>query len=93
MQNIDAVFANSKPNENVFGQLFELGTGLPSTVTAFRNKYNKGAFILDIRISYQLSTQAKIAFVVKNSLNTVYSERPALVAPPRNFTLQLAVDL
>jgi iron complex outermembrane receptor protein len=93
MQNIDAVFANSKPKENVFGTLFELGTGLPSTISNFRNKYNKGAFILDLRISYQFTSQVKMAFVVKNSLNTIYSERPALVAPPRNFTLQLAFDL
>ena len=93
MQNIDAVFTNSKPDQNVFGTIFELGTGLPTTVTNFRNKYNKGAFILDLRISYQFNPQLKIAFVVKNSLNTIYSERPALVAAPRNFTLQLAYDL
>jgi outer membrane receptor protein involved in Fe transport len=74
-------------------ELFELGTGLPSTISKFRNKYNKGAFILDLRISYQFTSQVKMAFVVKNSLNTIYSERPALVAPPRNFTLQLAFDL
>jgi outer membrane cobalamin receptor len=93
MQNIDAVFANTKPNENVFGQIFELGTGLPSTVTAFRNKYNKGALVLDLRIAYQFNSQVKLAFIVKNSLNTVYAERPALMAPPRNFTLQLAYEL
>ena len=93
MQNIDAVFANTKPNENVFGQIFELGTGLPSSVTAFRNKYNKGALVLDLRIAYQFNSQVKLAFIVKNSLNTVYAERPALMAPPRNFTLQLAYEL
>jgi outer membrane receptor protein involved in Fe transport len=49
--------------------------------------------VWDVRFAYQLSKQAKISFVIKNLLNTVYSERPALIAPPRNFTLQLAVDL
>jgi iron complex outermembrane receptor protein len=93
MQNIDAVFQNTKPAQNLPGLLFELGTQLPSSVNAFRTKYNKGSFVWDIRFAYQLSKQAKISFVIKNLLNTVYSERPALIAPPRNFTLQLAVDL
>ncbi|MBK7689803.1 MAG: TonB-dependent receptor [Bacteroidetes bacterium] len=93
MQNVDAVFQNSKPNENVFGKLFEYGTKIPSTVNEFRNKYNKGTFIWDLRLSYQLSKPIKLAFVVKNLLNTVYAERPAILSAPRNFTLQLAVDM
>jgi iron complex outermembrane receptor protein len=93
MQNIDEVFQNTKPTQNVAGAFFELGTQLPSSVNAFRTKYNKGSFVWDVRLAYQLSKQAKISFVIKNLLNTVYSERPALIAPPRNFTLQLAVDL
>jgi outer membrane receptor protein involved in Fe transport len=93
MQNIDAVFANTKPDVNVFGQLFEFQTKLPTTITQFRNKYNKGALILDVRAAWQFTKQIKMACIVKNILNTVYSERPALIAPPRNFTLQLAVEL
>ena len=93
MQNVDAVFQNSKPNENVFGRLFEYGTHIPSTVNEFRNKYNKGTFIWDLRLAYQLSKQTKIAFVVKNMLNRVYAERPAIISPPRNFTLQLSLDM
>nr|MBP6314648.1 TonB-dependent receptor [Chitinophagaceae bacterium] len=56
-------------------------------------KYNKGTFIWDLRLSYQLSKPIKLAFVVKNLLNTVYAERPAILSAPRNFTLQLAVDM
>jgi outer membrane cobalamin receptor len=93
MQNIDAVFQNTKPKENLPGLLFEGVTKLPSSVNAFRTKYNKGSFVWDVRLAYQLSKQAKISLVIKNILNTVYSERPALIAPPRNFTLQLAVEL
>ncbi len=93
MQNVDAVFQNSKPEENVFGRLFELGTRIPGTVNEFRNKYNKGTFLWDLRIGCQLNKQAKIAFVIKNMLNRVYAERPAILSPPRNFTLQLAVDI
>lgn len=93
MQNIDEVFQNTKPNQNVAGQLFEFGTGLPTSVNTFRTKYNKGSFVWDVRLAYQMSKQTKLALVVKNILNTVYSERPALIAAPRNFTLQLAVEL
>ncbi len=93
MQNIDAVFQNTKPTQNLPGLLFEGVTKLPSSVNAFRTKYNKGSFVWDVRLAYQLSKQAKISLVIKNILNTVYSERPALIAPPRNVTLQLAVDL
>lgn len=93
MQNIDEVFQNTKPQENIFGQLFQAGTGIPSTIDTFRKTYNKGNLIWDSRISYQFTKQVKFAFIVKNIMNRVYAERPAIIAPPRNFTLQLAVDL
>jgi len=93
MQNVDEVFTNSKPNENVYGLIFELGTGLPSTVQKFRAKYNKGTLIWDMRVAYQLTKDVKTSFIVKNMLNTVYAERPALICPPRTYTLQLSVDL
>ncbi len=93
MQNVDEVFQNSKPEVNVFGRLFEFGTGIPSTVDSFRNKYNKGTFVWDMRLGCQLNKQVRLAFVIKNMLNRVYAERPAIVSPPRNFTLQLAVDM
>ncbi|MBL7754833.1 MAG: TonB-dependent receptor [Chitinophagaceae bacterium] len=93
MQNIDAVFQNTKPQENIFGQLFEAGTGIPTTVNDFRTKYNQGTFLWDVRLAVQLSPQVKAAFVVKNLLNTVYSERPGIVGALRNFTLQLSAEL
>ncbi|GBL34713.1 vitamin B12 transporter BtuB [Filimonas sp.] len=93
MQNIDEVFENSKPEENPFGLIFELGTGLPSTIKEFRRTHNKGTLVWDVRLAYQLTKEVRASLIVKNMLNTVYAERPALVAPPRNFTLQLAADL
>lgn len=93
MQNIDEVFQNTKPNENVFGTLFEFGSKIPSSVDAFRKKYNRGTFLWDVRFAYQLTKQAKMSFIVKNILNAVYSERPAIMGAPRNFTLQLGVDI
>ncbi|HAD34897.1 MAG TPA: hypothetical protein DCF44_10455, partial [Chitinophagaceae bacterium] len=79
--------------DNVFGQLFQIGTGIPSTVNQFRTTYDKGTLLWDARISTQLTNQIRLAFVVKNILNTVYAERPAIIGPIRNFTLQLSADL
>lgn len=92
MQNIDAVFQYTKPDENVFVFLFEGGSGLPTSVDRFRKKYNKGVMIWDLRLAVQLRKELRIAFITKNVLNTVYSVRPAMIAPPRNFTLQLQAD-
>lgn len=93
MENVDEVFENTKPEVNPFGTIFEIGTGLPTTVHAFRKKYNKGTFLWDARLSVQLSKELKAAFIIKNVLNTVYAERPAILGAPRNFTLQLSADL
>lgn len=94
MQNIDEVFENTKPpTVNLYGALFQAGTDLPRSVHDFRQKHYKGNFIWDTRIAYQLSTSIRMSFIVKNVLNTIYTERPALIAPLRSFTLQLLCDL
>jgi outer membrane receptor protein involved in Fe transport len=93
MVNIDEVFENSKPAVNVFGLIFQAGTQLPSTISKYRNIYNKPIWLADIRLSYQINTNIKAAFIIKNIWNTEYYERPALINAPRNFTLQLSADL
>lgn len=93
MVNIDEVFENSKPTENIYGVLFALGTQLPATISKFRNQYNTWVHVCDMRLGYQVSKQAKVAIVVKNVFNTMYYQRPALLNAPRNVTLQLFVDL
>jgi iron complex outermembrane receptor protein len=95
MVNIDEVFeANKNPNYNPYGTIFDYGTGgvgagLPSTIRTYRNKYNTWRLIADCRVGYKLNKQVRIAIVVKNILNTEYYVRPALIGPPRNFTLQI----
>jgi outer membrane cobalamin receptor len=93
MVNIDEVFENSKPLTNPYGVLFQVGTGLPTTIVAFRTKYNKWVHIADLRVGYQLNKNIKVAGIVKNIFNAMYYQRPALLNPPRNFTLQLMCDL
>lgn len=94
MENIDAVFTNTKPDQNVFGTIFEISTGLPSTINDFRERFAKaGTFVLDLRAGYQLAKYAKLSFLVRNASNALYEVRPALAGAPRNFTIQLMLDL
>jgi iron complex outermembrane receptor protein len=101
MVNIDEVFENTKPSQNPFGTIFDYGTspngsfgnGIPTTIKKYRQTYNNWVWLSDIRLSYQLNTQIKVAMVVKNVLNIEYYVRPALIAPMRNFTVQLFAEL
>src|SRR5690606_2569733 len=94
MENIDAVFANTKPDQNMYGVIFQIGTGLPATITDFRNKYGRnGTAILDLRLAYGLRPGVNATFIVKNVGNSLYEIRPALAGAPRNFQMQLMLDL
>lgn len=93
MKNVDEVFENNNDEKNAFAKIFQDGTGLPHTVQAFRKKYDKGTFTIDLRASFELSKKVGIAFIVRNVTNTVYAERPLIISPPRNFTLQLRSEL
>jgi outer membrane cobalamin receptor len=101
MVNIDGVFEKIDYQQNPNGFLFEGGTskngqygsGLPSTIKKFRSLHNNWTWIGDLRLSYQISKQSKVAFVVKNVGNTQYYSRPALIGPIRNFTFQLFTEL
>lgn len=94
MENIDAVFTNTKPDQNVFGTIFQLSTGLPSTINDFRDRFAKsGTFVLDLRAGYQLARYARLSFIVRNAANALYEVRPALAGAPRSFSIQLLLDL
>ncbi|MFM2387852.1 MAG: hypothetical protein RL660_2609 [Bacteroidota bacterium] len=94
MVNIDEVFENNSNTKNNYGGLFNFGTnGLPTTIRQYRQQYNKWRWVCDARVGYAISEQVRISFIVKNVFNTEFYIRPALIAPPRNFTLQLNADL
>jgi len=93
MKNIDEVFEANDAEKNVYGTVFDNQTGLSTTVRRFREQYNKGTMTLDLRTSYDISKQVGLSFIVQNVTNAVYAQRPALISAPRNFTLQLKVEL
>jgi outer membrane receptor protein involved in Fe transport len=61
-------------------------------LTEFRRVHNNGQMIFDIRAGYDVTQHFKILVIAKNILNTQYMIRPALVEPPRNYTVQLSYN-
>jgi iron complex outermembrane receptor protein len=79
MRNIDKVF-----EEPIGGTTYIL-PGLKE----YREIYNKGNFVVDLRLGYKLNDNYRIGFMVNNLLNSEYTSRPGDIQPPRNFTLQV----
>lgn len=82
MSNIDAIFEN----EIVAGV-----TILPG-LKEYRQRNNKGAFVVDTRLGYKFKDHYRVGFIVNNIFNREYVTRPGDVQPPRNFILQLQMN-
>lgn len=82
MKNIDRAF-----------EVGVLGTELLVGMQQYRQQYNKGVFVFDARLSYELKKGVKLNFIANNFLNAEYASRPGDLQAPRNFTLQLQYDL
>ena len=59
----------------------------------YREKNNKGTWMHDLRISYQVIKILKASFIVNNVFNAEYSARPGDIRPPRMFVIQLALKV
>ncbi|MGZ3931129.1 MAG: hypothetical protein ACXVP0_07160, partial [Bacteroidia bacterium] len=94
MENIDRRFVESifhedkSVNWDAVPQTYVL-PGLPE----YREKHNKGTWVHDLRVGFQLSKQVKLSYIVNNLTNIEYSTRPGDVRPPRMQTLQLSIKL
>lgn len=93
MVNIDEVFENSKPSQNFYGILFNGSTGLSTVIRKHRDIYNTWVYLGDARVGYQIAKKHRISLVIKNLANREYYNRPALIGPPRSFTIQLFSDI
>lgn len=74
MENIDRFFYDAS---------FLLGG-----IKEYRQRFNGNDWVFDSRLSYQMSSNVRVALIVNNITNHEYASRPADVQPPRNFTLQ-----
>jgi outer membrane receptor protein involved in Fe transport len=61
-----------------------------NNVSGYRKENDKGEAVLDARIAYNITDDAKISFIVKNLTNNQYTLRPAFMEAPRNYTFQVA---
>jgi outer membrane receptor protein involved in Fe transport len=75
MKNIDKIFESLDP-------LLKYG------LVDFRNKNNKGDYIIDFRIGVDVARHSRFSLVVNNALNRVYTLRPLDIAAPRTFAIQ-----
>jgi outer membrane receptor protein involved in Fe transport len=78
MSNIDRIFESS-----IFGQ--ELLPGLKD----YREIYDKGVFVFDMRFLYDFTEDFSVNFIVNNLFNAEYVSRPGDMQPPRAFMVQL----
>jgi hypothetical protein len=78
VQNIDLAFVS----------LDEAGI-FPTGVGRWMEEHTTGDVLLDARVSRSLSKDLKLAFIVDNMTNQVYSIRPLFVEAPRTFTFRL----
>lgn len=98
MENVDRRFVQS-----ILHEYNDIPNGvnwdeIPSTyilpgLKEYREKYNKGVWMHDLRISYQVSKILKASFIVNNAFNAEYAARPGDIRPPRMYILQLALKV
>lgn len=58
-------------------------------VESFRNQFNKGDLIIDMRGGYAITNKLKCAIVLRNILNRMYMIVPGNIGQPRTQVLQL----
>jgi outer membrane receptor protein involved in Fe transport len=78
--------------DRVFVDLDEAGL-LTTGVGEWMATHTTGDLLVDIRVGLDLSKQARIAFIVNNLSNEVYSIRPLSIEAPRSMQVQLSVNL
>ncbi|MEO8591224.1 MAG: TonB-dependent receptor [Flavobacteriales bacterium] len=86
VQNIDKAFVDldaGSPPPDI------LVTGL----TGWMESHTTGNTIVDARIGFDLTKEARVAFIVNNLSNEVYSLRPLSIEAPRSMQVQLSVAL
>ncbi|MEX1131639.1 MAG: TonB-dependent receptor [Flavobacteriales bacterium] len=86
VRNLDKIFVDL--DESPLPQ-FSLPTGVGNWMRTHRT----GDTLLDVRAGLDLSDQSRIAFIVNNLTNEVYSLRPLAIEAPRTFQVQLSVNI
>lgn len=84
MSNIDAVFEDGVGGTQILPGLKQY---------RLNPMYNNGNLVFDFRMGYKLVDKYRIGFIINNALNREYEARPGDIQAPRNFILQLQMNL
>jgi len=60
-------------------------------IKAYREKNNKGYFVMNLRGLFDISETQRIGVHVNNLLNSEYMTRPGLIEAPRNIAIQYSL--
>jgi outer membrane cobalamin receptor len=83
--------ANARYSSNQVNIDYIFTTGIIPGIEDFRKIHDNGQCILDTHIAYQATSSVRIAFLVKNIFNTLYTDRPGMIDPPRTFMVQSTI--
>ncbi len=56
----------------------------------YRTENNKGTWLMDARIGYEIIKGGTLSFICRNLFNKEYAIRPALIEAPRSFTFRFS---
>lgn len=94
IDNIDAAFYDLDKNKEIApGIELPNSATLPSGIRRYREVHTGGNWVMDARISCQVSKHSKVAFVVSNVANRLYSLRPLKMESPRTVAIQYTLSL
>ncbi len=77
--NIDDVFLNPLTREEILPGFYDYWT-----------HNNKGYFLMDTSLAYNINPRYKLSVIIKNITNTEYMGRPGDIQPHRNISLRLS---
>jgi outer membrane cobalamin receptor len=77
--NIDDVFLNEATRESILPGFYD-----------YWLSHNKGYFLLDGNLGYEINKKLTLSLAIKNITNTEYMGRPGDIQPQRNFSLRLS---
>ncbi|NLJ07896.1 MAG: TonB-dependent receptor [Sphingobacteriales bacterium] len=87
--NIDKAFENLTVKIN--NVPLQFGDIILPGIKEYRMAHNKGNWIFDFRIGYNISNNHKINLIIKNFLNREYMMRPGDIQPPINYSVLYSV--
>jgi iron complex outermembrane receptor protein len=88
--NIDYAFVSTLIAENFYRQSFGGLKRYRDAQEAQAIGKGRGDIVWNTHVAYNFKQGVRVAFIVKNLLNEIYTPRPAYIEAPRNYTVMLS---